>query len=191
MSVSLFDEGKLFIIRHAEKLKGTDKFLANTSRSNTSSIIIISTDVAASKQLQTAASDAGFTLEAESARREEDSNFSFVNAFLAKDRKKCAEIAAKLGEHKDGERAFYLLTSYIAGLYFKLALPKLYTANNPFFKGKSYFMQSVNNYANRWKAEETVGIINTMLEIDTDLKTGKIAPEYMLTNLLGYCASSM
>lgn len=107
--------------------------------------------------------------------RIQETLFHFIDAFMEKQPDKCLKIYSQLPEiEENASRIFYMLTSYLAGLYFKLKTPGLNNPGNPLFNGKTYFMRTVDNVSRRWKAEEAASMIETMTRLDLEVKTGRI-----------------
>ncbi len=107
--------------------------------------------------------------------RIQETLFHFIDAFMEKQPDKCLRIYSQLPEIEDNaSRIFYMLTSYLAGLYFKLKVPSLNSSSNPLFNGKTYFMRTVDNVSRRWEAEDAASMIESMSRLDLEVKTGRV-----------------
>ena len=102
--------------------------------------------------------------------QQNESIFAFLDAFMDRQRAKCLHLYP-LFPSVDG--VFYMLITYMAGLYFKLTDERLYGTANPFFNGKTYFMRTVDKTYRKWKAAEAAKIIDMMARLDLAVKTGK------------------
>ncbi|MDR2870803.1 MAG: hypothetical protein LBV04_10160 [Deferribacteraceae bacterium] len=109
--------------------------------------------------------------------------FVFLDAFMDRRREKCLQLYT-ITPGLDG--VFYMLASYMAGLYFKLTNEKLYGPANPLFNGKTYFMRTVDKVYRKWKPEEAARMIHSMAQLDLAVKTGKSDAADSMLVLIGY-----
>ncbi|MDR2884988.1 MAG: hypothetical protein LBV09_07770 [Deferribacteraceae bacterium] len=112
--------------------------------------------------------------------------FNFLDAFVDRQPDKCIKIFTQLPEPEaSAAQIFYMLTTYIMALYFKIKVPPLYSAKNPIFNGKTYFMRTVDSSYRNWRAEDIYKITDRMTALDLDIKTGRIEAENALFCLIG------
>jgi DNA polymerase III delta subunit len=102
--------------------------------------------------------------------------WAVIDSFMARKPDVCYKAFTMLPDWEAGaSQIFYMLTMYLAGLYFKIVHPKLATKSNPIFNGKDYFMRSVGANIDRWNVSQVRDVIDTQRRLDVEIKTGQIA----------------